>query len=323
MVAHVNVGHHVEFVAHVVAGLSGFILPNRVAARAVEGVLVGVEPEHVVLRGQGQPLGRIDDALGEVVVDVLAADDVGEPEVVVAEREGLVEGAAGAGVLRVGVAAGVLVAEPELRVPRAIAELITHVGVERLGHDRLVRVAADLEHAFEIEQPVLGDAGIARAERAHVVRARHAAIADGHVLIGVLQVQVVKIDGLTGLRAVGEPRPAEELVVVRRVELAGPGRNHGLHAEHVEVPLLGAGEHLEAFEGSPRVHPIQWADESLGTVEEFLTTGAEVDRVILLAESEQAEVGEQVEDVAAVDVGGERGQAAGGGVRVEEQIVVF
>src|SRR5262249_45371926 len=86
----VEVVNEVQLLADVVAGPTGRVEPHHVAARLVQRVALVREPERVGLDPHRQPLGRVQVQVEVQVLNVLPADQVDPPEVIVAEREQLV-----------------------------------------------------------------------------------------------------------------------------------------------------------------------------------------------------------------------------------------
>ena len=133
--------------------------------------------------------------------------------------------------------------------------------------------------------------------------------------MGVIQVQVVKLDGLRRHRPIGEPGAAEGLLVVALIEHVGD-RHDRLHTENVHVEVLAVAEGLEAFEGPPGVGPVERGNEPLRALDHLLPADAGVNRSI--GQLHHLDIDEGVEDVAPVAIGCQRRQAALEALRIHE-----
>ena len=227
------------------------------------------------LRVQCQPLRRVEVQVGVQVLDVLPADDVGPAEVVVAEGIQRVEGvqlaAAGAAVAR-----GVVVIAPDRRTPRQIFEVVTEAGGDHSRDHVLRRLAAELQRRLDVPQEAGIVPGVAGTERVDgEVPALQPALVDGVV---VRQHQVVQIDRVPLLRAVGREDPGEVLLVVGPIELVRL-RNHRLRPERVDVPFLAGAENAHPLKRPPGVGPVEVGDEPLRPEEQLLSADAEVRRL--------------------------------------------
>src|SRR5262245_952547 len=95
-----------------------------------------------------------------------------------------------------------------------------------------------------------------------------------------------------GVRA---PRAIERLLVVGVIKLEGENR-HKMRVEPVDLPVVFDVHQLHTLERSAGVRPVQWRDQSLGAVEQFLA--ADANRTAFV----EAAIDKCVEKVTAVDV---------------------
>src|SRR5260370_38933359 len=101
-------------------------------------------------------------------MNVLPADEVDAAEVVMAEREQLVEGAMDRARPGMGIPTGPMVIDPECGIQGHIRKVIARPRCGGAGRRDLIGPVTELEHAFGVPQDVLIVASIAAAECAHV-----------------------------------------------------------------------------------------------------------------------------------------------------------
>src|SRR5216683_854594 len=91
MVPEMEIDEEVNLIADVFAGGAGDRTAYGVAGGVVEGVLGLIEAEDVPLGVERDPFGRVHVVIEIEVVDVFAADQIQEAEVVMAEGKQLIE----------------------------------------------------------------------------------------------------------------------------------------------------------------------------------------------------------------------------------------
>jgi len=83
---------------------------------------------------------------------------------------------------------------------------------------------------------------------------------------------VVFVAEVIGLEsAIRAPRPIERLVRIGFVEFIENGRNK-ISEEDIHRPVAFLVEHAGTVEGPTDIGPVQWRNETLGTVQQFLAT---------------------------------------------------
>ena len=247
---------------------------------------------------RGLGLADRDVEAGLEVLDVLPADKIGPPEILVPERIELVEGAQFA-VGFVAVAAGEIVSGGEGAALRAEGNLAgeghgDHVGVHVLsGH------VAGLPGAFEIdldpgERARAGDTG---AEGVAVFVAGRGGEGVG-LIVGD---EPVEVDGLHRrfLEAAGGVHAVEVAAGILVVERGGVHLDK-TGGDAVDFPAAGGGEDAPAVEGAAGVDPVERTEQALGAVVHLLATGAQGE--LHAADLGQDHIGESVLQVEGVTV---------------------
>jgi len=87
IVMHVQmeIGREIDLIADVAAGVPGGISTDGSPGGVIKSIASTFQPEHVVLHARRYPIGRVEVAVKIKVLNVLAADDVNKPEVIMAK----------------------------------------------------------------------------------------------------------------------------------------------------------------------------------------------------------------------------------------------
>ena len=93
----------------------------------------------------------------------------------------------------------------------------------------------------------------------------------GGTHIVVFVAEVIGIDSEVLESAIRAPRPIERLVRIGFAEFIENGRNK-ISEEDIHRPVAFLVEHAGTVEGPTGIGPVQWRNETLGTVQQFLAT---------------------------------------------------
>ncbi len=212
-----EVHKEIDLVTHIATGSAIRTNPRWSACCIVKEVPSIHQGKVMVLGNEHNPIIGVECKLGVQVVDILTSDHINKAHVVMAEREQLVKRAMGVAIVSDSASACDVVADPDLRTPCHILELVPHSRCQGIGTMVLVNELPKLEHPFHIVKQWPLIACGTRTERVdHVPPTSAISANDSAVGIDVIAIQteVIEIKELSFVRSVLRPHAPELHILI-------------------------------------------------------------------------------------------------------------
>ena len=273
---------------------------QHASGHAVDRVVRLGSPEHVVPGRERQLGGRLHLGLKACRDDVLTADQVRVPQVLVRQREELIERPCVA-VGRIAVAGCVVEPHRDAGLPAGGARLVADRGRRQPGADVGRAQLTDLQRRLEVVVPTRpADLAVDLSSDGEATLVTAGRVVD-------VQAERVSFPRQAVEGAVGVVDPPEQRIFVPVVVQGAVLDQHGTRDPRLDLVEAALPPPADALEGAPGIDPVQRRDEPLLTGLQLVPAGpdAQFARPIV-----PLEFGEQVQEVSLVLVDRPRSQFA-------------